>query len=108
VRGRRERDHSPLAISATLSWAYVRAMGSDLVHVHVSDVDRLLPGEGRVDWFGLMQTLQEYQFEGYVTMELGLDSRLVDPDKIARTALKFLKDVESKLDAERKMEPDAS
>lgn len=48
-----------------------------------------------MDWFGLMQTLQECQFDGYVTMELGLDSRLADPDKIARTALKFLKDVES-------------
>jgi hypothetical protein len=35
-------------------------------------------------------------------MEIGLDSRLADPDKIARTALKFLKDVESKLNSERK------
>ena len=81
---------------------YVRAMGNDLVHVHVSDSDRLLPGEGRVDWFGLMQTLQECQFDGYVTMELGLDSRSADPDKIARTALKFLKDLESQLNVERK------
>jgi len=80
---------------------YVRTMGKDLVHVHVSDSNRLLPGEGRVDWFGLMQTLKEYQFDGYVTMELGLDSRLADPDKIARTALKFLKDVESQLNSER-------
>jgi fructoselysine 3-epimerase len=81
---------------------YVRTMGKDLVHIHVSDSDRLLPGEGRVDWFGLMQTLQECEFDGYVTMEIGLDSRLADPDKIARTALKFLKDVESKLNSERK------
>jgi fructoselysine 3-epimerase len=91
-----------------LATDYVRAMGSDLVHVHVSDVDRLLPGEGRVDWFGLMQLLQEHQFDGYVTMELGLDNRLVDPDKIARTALKFLKDVESKLGAKHNAKPDAS
>jgi hypothetical protein len=35
-------------------------------------------------------------------MELGLDSRLADPDKIARTALKFLKDLESQLNVERK------
>jgi protein FrlC len=71
---------------------YVRTMGKDLVHIHVSDSNRLLPGEGRVDWFGLMQTLQECRFDGYVTMELGLDSRLADPDQIAKTALKFLKE----------------
>jgi fructoselysine 3-epimerase len=28
---------------------YVRTMGKDLVHVHFSDSNRLLPGEGRVD-----------------------------------------------------------
>jgi protein FrlC len=81
---------------------YVRTMGKDLVHVHFSDSNRLLPGEGRVDWFGLMQTLQECEFDGYVTMELGLDSRVADPDQIARTALKFLKDVESQLNSEHK------
>ena len=83
---------------------YVRTMGKDLVHVHFSDSNRLLPGEGRVDWFGLMQTLQECEFDGYVTMELGLDSRVADPDQIARTALKFLKDVESQLNSEDKDE----
>jgi protein FrlC len=81
---------------------YVRTMGKDLVHVHFSDSNRLLPGEGRVDWFGLMQTLQECEFDGYVTMELGLDSRVADPDQIARTALKFLKDMESQLNSEHK------
>ena len=61
---------------------YVRTMGKDLVHVHFSDSNRLLPGEGRVDWFGLMQTLQECEFDGYVTMELGLDSRVADPAQL--------------------------
>jgi sugar phosphate isomerase/epimerase len=66
-------------------------MGKDLVHVPVSYSDRLLPGEGRVDWFGLMQTLQECEFDGYVTMDIGLDSRLADPDKIARDGIKVFK-----------------
>jgi hypothetical protein len=79
-------------------------MEKELVHVHFSDSNRLLPGEGRVDWFGLMQTLQECEFDGYVTMELGLDSRVADPDQIARTALKFLKDVESQLNSKDKDE----
>jgi protein FrlC len=50
---------------------YVRIMGKDLVHVHVSDKDRLLPGECRVDWPGFMQALVEAEFDGFVTMEIG-------------------------------------
>jgi fructoselysine 3-epimerase len=76
---------------------YVRAMGRDLVHVHVSDKDRILPGEGRVDWLGFMQALLEGKFDGFVTMEIGIDSRLSNPDQIARTALSFLKGMEALL-----------
>lgn len=76
---------------------YVRTMGKDLVHVHVSDKDRILPGEGRVDWLGFMQALLEARFDGFVTMEIGFDSRLSDPDQIARTALSFLKGIEAQL-----------
>jgi protein FrlC len=76
---------------------YVRAMRDDLVHIHVSDSNRVIPGEGRVDWIGLMQALNECGYDGYLTMEIGLDSRTADPDQIARTALKFLKGIESQL-----------
>jgi sugar phosphate isomerase/epimerase len=76
---------------------YVRVMGKDLVHVHASDKDRLLPGEGRVDWPGFMQALQEAKFDGFVTMEIGIDNRLANPDHIARTALNFLREVETRL-----------
>ena len=76
---------------------YIRAMREDLVHVHVSDSDRVIPGEGRVDWIGLMRALNECGYDGYLTMEIGLDSRTADPDQIARTALKFLKGIESQL-----------
>ena len=77
---------------------YVRAMRDDLVHIHVSDSNRVIPGEGRVDWIGLMQALTECGYDGYLTMEIGLDSRTADPDQIARTALKFLKAIESELE----------
>ncbi|MGA8479918.1 MAG: sugar phosphate isomerase/epimerase [Chthoniobacterales bacterium] len=80
---------------------YVRAMREDLVHVHVSDSNRVIPGEGRVDWVGLMQALNEHAYSGYLTMEIGLDSRAADPDQIARTALRFLKGVESQLNCDR-------
>ena len=74
---------------------YVRTMGKDLVHVHASDMNRLLPGEGRVDWPGFMKALLETKFDGFVTMEIGIDSRLADPDQMARNALSFLKKVEA-------------
>ena len=80
---------------------YVRAMRDDLVHIHVSDSNRVIPGEGRVDWIGLMQALNECGYDGYLTMEIGLDSRTADPDQIARTALKFLKGIESELNYDR-------
>src|ERR1700724_1748726 len=78
---------------------YARAMGKDLVHIHVSDKNRVLPGEGQVDWVGLLQVLQESDFDGFITMEVGLDARSADPDRIARTALAYLKDVETKVNA---------
>jgi protein FrlC len=74
---------------------YVRVMREDLVHIHVSD-------SSRVDWIGLMQALNECAYSGYVTMEIGLDSRTADPDQIARTALTFLKGVESELNRDRR------
>ena len=48
-----------------------------------------------------MQGLRNCAFEGYITMELGLDTRTADPDYIARTALVYLKEVESKLSEEK-------
>jgi fructoselysine 3-epimerase len=80
---------------------YVRAMREDLVHVHVSDSYRVIPGEGRVDWIGLMRALNECGYSGYLTMEIGLDSQAADPDQIARTALRFLKRIESQLNCDR-------
>ena len=81
---------------------YVRVMGKDLAHVHASDKNRLLPGEGRVDWLGFMQALSEAEFDGFITMEIGIDSRMADPDQIARTALTFLKEVEARLQSTAK------
>ena len=72
---------------------YARAMGKDLVHIHVSDRNRVLPGEG------LLQVLRDCEFDEFITMEIGLDGRSADPDRIARTALAYLKDVETKLNA---------
>jgi len=48
-----------------------------------------------------MQALNECGYGGYLTMEIGLDSRAADPDQIARTALRYLKGVESQLNCDR-------
>jgi fructoselysine 3-epimerase len=80
---------------------YVRAMGKDLVHVHAADVNRLPPGDGVVDWYSLVRALQEANFGGYITMEIGFNSRSVEPDKFAQRAISFLKQVEAECGRKR-------
>lgn len=76
---------------------YVRTMGNSLAHMHAADSDRLAPGDGRVDWFGVMQALKDINYKGHVTMEIGFNTRAVEPDNIARQALSYLKAVEQQL-----------
>jgi len=76
---------------------YVYEMGSYLGHVHFADTDRLPPGEGAVDWFGVMQALNDVGFDGYVTMEIGFNTRRAEPDRYARSALGYLKALEKTL-----------
>jgi len=76
---------------------YVYKMGENLKHVHFSDYNRLAPGQGGMDFLPVMQALKDVKFDGYITMEIGFDSRAVHPDSIARQALEFLKDMEKQL-----------
>jgi fructoselysine 3-epimerase len=80
---------------------YVHAMGKDLVHVHAADVNRLPPGDGVVDWHSLLRILKETNFDGYITMEIGFNSRSVEPDKFAQRAISFLKQVEAECERNR-------
>ena len=34
---------------------HVRILGKDLVHIHCADNDRGAPGDGAVDWLGVLQ-----------------------------------------------------
>lgn len=77
---------------------YVRQMSSSLVHIHVSEHNRLPPGPGAVDWLAVLQALKEIDYQGYVTMEIGFNTRSVDPDSYARRALQYLKGIEAQLD----------
>lgn len=51
----------------------LRAMGSRVRHVHALDVTPdgalCLPGQGRLDWHGLMQQLRRQGFDGTVVLE---------------------------------------
>lgn len=76
---------------------YVFEMEEHLDHVHFADTNRLPPGEGTVDWHGVMAALKQIGFSGYITMEAGFNTRAVEPDRVARSALAFLKDLESKI-----------
>jgi protein FrlC len=70
---------------------YVYQMGTDLHHVHLSDSDRLPPGQGVVDFIGVIDALEAIGFKGYLTMEIGFNRRNVEPDLMARQAIEYLR-----------------
>ena len=70
---------------------YVYRMGSNLKHLHISDNDRLPPGEGRGDFVGVVDALKDIGYDGYLAMELGFDRRDIEPDYVARRAFDYLK-----------------
>jgi fructoselysine 3-epimerase len=76
---------------------YVYEMAPHLAHVHFADIDRKPPGEGVIDFVGVMQALNDIDFKGYVTMEIGFAARNVEPDRYARSAITYLKGIEAGL-----------
>jgi sugar phosphate isomerase/epimerase len=70
---------------------YVYRMGKNLKHMHISDNDRLPPGEGRGDFVGVINALKDIDFDGYLAMELGFDRRDIEPDYVARRSFDYLK-----------------
>ncbi len=73
---------------------HVRILGKDLAHVHFADTDRGAPGDGAVDWLGVMQAVKDIGYSGHLTMEIGFATRKADPDAMARRALAYLKGIE--------------
>lgn len=47
----------------------IRETGHHLAIVHLSDVDRLLPGQGRIDFQGVLRALREIGYEGPIGFE---------------------------------------
>jgi fructoselysine 3-epimerase len=77
---------------------YVYAMAPHLAHIHCADTDRLAPGDGEVNWRSVLQAVKDVGYDGYLTMEIGFNSRRGDPDDYAHRALSYLKTLERELD----------
>jgi len=77
---------------------YVYKMGADLRHIHISDNDRLPPGQGVVDFPAIIDAVIDIGFDGYLTMETGFHRRGIEPDQDAREGIEYLRPlVERKL-----------
>jgi fructoselysine 3-epimerase len=59
--------------------------------MHISDNNRLPPGQGRGDFVSVINALKDIDFDGYLTMELGFDRRDIEPDYVARQSYEYLK-----------------
>jgi protein FrlC len=68
-----------------------------LIHVHIAHADRKPPQAGSVDYLGLLRSLRQISYAGYVTMEIGFTDRKVDPTFYARQSLDYLKGLEEQL-----------
>jgi len=49
--------------------ATIRRCGPRVMHVHVSENDRGIPGTGHVDWEGMFAALQETGYDGWIVVE---------------------------------------
>ena len=73
---------------------YVKKMGSDLVHIHISDVDRTAPGTYN-DFRFMINELKSINYKGYLTIEIGFCSagRRIDADSVAKKAYDYMKSI---------------
>lgn len=66
----------------------VREAAPCLWHIHVGDSNRLSAGKGHFDFPGLVQTLKEIGYEGYLSAE---HLTLPDPDTAAQNTARYLR-----------------
>jgi len=81
--------------------------GADLIHYHLCENDRGIPGTGHVDWDGIFRALGELQYQGYAALESFVECtgnmntwvwrRLApDGDTLVREGLAFLRQMQAK------------
>lgn len=71
---------------------YVERMGKDIIHVHISDIDRMPPGT-TTDFEFMIEALKKVGYDGYLAMEIGLGGRGVDPNSFAKRAYNYIKEL---------------
>jgi len=50
-----------------------KAAGADLIHYHLCENDRGIPGTGLVDWDGIFKALAEIDYQGFAALESFVD-----------------------------------
>jgi len=71
---------------------YVERMKEHLVHIHVSDVDRLPPGS-KTNFKLMIEALKNVKYDSYLAMEIGLGGRGIDPNAFAQNAYDYVKSI---------------
>lgn len=72
----------------------VRKLGSALFHIHIDDNhgqrdEHLIPGDGTVDFASFLTTLEETDYRGFLTVELGF-GYTTNPDEAVRESARRL------------------
>jgi len=73
----------------------VRKLGAKIFHVHAKDSDGLLsyslpPGQGIIDWDGVVEALHAVGYDGFISFELG---RYRDPARWLNGAREYVEEV---------------
>jgi sugar phosphate isomerase/epimerase len=68
--------------------AALRSAGDRVVHVHLGDSNRLLPGHGRLDWPGIFTALRDIGYDGVVNLECSTEG---DPARSLPETAAFLR-----------------
>ena len=68
----------------------LKEAGDKIEYVHFSDSNRWAPGQGHLDFSQIVTTLKEIGYDGYVTVEILPNP---NPDKAAKMAINFLRDI---------------
>ena len=54
-------------------YAATKLAGDDLIHYHLCENDRGIPGTGTVDWDGIFRALGHMNYQGYAALESFVD-----------------------------------
>jgi len=68
--------------------ASLRQAQGHVVHVHLGDNNRLLPGHGHLDWPAIIQALRDIDYDGYLNLECSTEG---DPARTLPETARYLR-----------------